>query len=300
MPHPLILSTWTFGVPANTAAWPALAAGGKSLDAVETACRYAEEDQNNHTVGRGGWPDSSGRVSLDASIMLSPSQRGGVALIRHTLHAISVARKVMEQTPHVLLVGDEADAFARTQGFPEEELNTPSGLAAWERWRGTHRGHARPIRNVEETRSVNSNNHDTIGVLALDGHGVLAGACSTSGLAFKMPGRVGDSPIVGHGLYVDPDAGAAVLTGHGELVMGICGAFLAVEEMRRGASPLHAAAEVLRRIASTYHLSDHDQVGILTLNPRGQWSGASLREGFRVSICDSERNEHIEPHLTLV
>src|SRR4051812_28989725 len=227
---PLILSTWTFGQRANHAAWPILERGGTSVDAVEAACRDAESDPDNHTVGLGGYPDRSGRVTLDASIMLAPGRCGAVAGVRNFVHAISIARRVMDRTPHVLLVGDGAESFAREQGFEPAELLTDEARAAWEKWKAKQSATpARPVRNIEELglgAIGGESDHDTIGVLALDQRGMLAGGCTTSGLAFKPPGRVGDSPIVGHGLYVDPTAGAAVATGHGELVMGACGTFL--------------------------------------------------------------------------
>jgi isoaspartyl peptidase/L-asparaginase-like protein (Ntn-hydrolase superfamily) len=304
MPDVLILSTWTFGQRANRAAWPILASGGSSLDAVETACRDAELDPSNHTVGLGGYPDRDGHVSLDASIMLSPARCGGVCALRGYVHAISVARRVMEKTNHMLLAGEGAAQFAREQGFKRQELLTDDANDAWETWR-----RARPpddqtppaVRNIEELGlNDKDQTHDTIGVLAIDLHGLIAGACSTSGLRFKLPGRVGDSPIIGHALYVEPEVGAAVSTGHGELVMGVCGAFLAVESMRRGARVLDAAVDVLTRIAKSYKLTDQDQAGIIVLNRDGEWRGASLRPGFRVAVKTATRDELVEPDRVLL
>jgi len=302
---PILLSTWSFGQRSNAAGWPVLAGGGNSLDAVEAVGRFAEADLDNRTVGVGGLPDASGHVSLDASIMVSPARRGAVANFRHCGHAVSAARKVMERTPHVLLAGAEADAFAAAQGFAREDLLTTTSRAAWERWRSEQpeRAAFAPVRNVEEdahdaltrgSRHDDDSSHDTIGVLALDRAGDLAGCCTTSGIAYKHPGRVGDSPIVGHGLYVDPTGGAAVATGHGELVMGVCGAFLAVEVLRRGGSPADAAMEVVVRIAGAYALGDGDQVGIITLARDGTWSGAALRPGFRIAVRTSGRDELVE------
>src|SRR5688572_19776160 len=285
MPEPIILSTWSFGKDANAAAWPALAAGGSALDAVEAACGHAEADLTNHTVGRGGYPDRDGNVSLDASIMLSPSKCGAVASVRRCAHPISLARRVMERTKHVLLAGDGADLFAVEQGLEAAELVTPEARDAWLKWKDSQKrdgssttkgGAARARRNIEELglrafdlskgdggKGDLERTHDTIGALAMDSRGTLADACSTSGLAFRLPGRVGDSPIIGQGLYVDPAVGAAVTTGHGELVMGVCGSFLAVESMRRGANPLDAAVEVLTRIKDSYALEGEDQIGII-------------------------------------
>lgn len=219
----------------------------------------------------------------------------------------------MEKTPHVLLAGAEADEFAIEQGFEPEELLTAASKAAWEKWRRENpegRGSG-PIRNIEEMnmglsgrdlgargaahlQRARNEAHDTIGVLSIDASGVLAGCCTTSGMPFKVPGRVGDSPIIGHGLYVDPDHGAATATGHGELVMGICGSFLAVEAMRRGATPLEAAVEVLDRVRKAYNLDAEDQLGVITLNARGEWSGASLRDGFSIAVKSATRDELVD------
>ncbi len=299
--EPIILSTWSFGQRANAAAWPILQSSGSSLDAVEAACRDAESDLTNHTVGKGGYPDASGQVSLDASIMLSPSRRGAVGCVRNFEHPISIARAVMEKTDHVMLVGDGAEEFARQQKLETTTLLTEPAKAAWEKWRLTNT--SGPIRNIEERKPDKldpNQHHDTIGVLCIDSHGTLAGGCTTSGLAFKLPGRVGDSPIIGHGMYVDPGIGAAVATGHGELVMSVCGTFLAVELLRRGASPLDAAVEVLERIQKVHQLTPQDQVGLIVLRKDRQWSAASLREGFRVAVREVDRDELIAPNRVLL
>jgi len=320
MPDPIILSTWSFGKDANAAAWPALSAGGSALDAVEAACGHAEADLKNHTVGRGGYPDRDGNVSLDASIMLAPNKCGSVASVRRCAHPISLARRVMEHTKHVLLAGEGADLFAVEQGLEAAELLTPESRDAWLKWKDAQKrgggggattkgGAARPRRNIEELGlrafdlgrgSDLERTHDTIGVLCIDARGTLAGACSTSGLAFKLPGRVGDSPIIGQGLYVDPTVGAAVTTGHGELVMGVCGSFLAVEAMRRGAKPLDAALEVLRRIKDSFELEGEDQVGIIVLSKTGQWSCASLSDGFRTAVRTPARDELVDAERVLL
>jgi isoaspartyl peptidase/L-asparaginase-like protein (Ntn-hydrolase superfamily) len=318
MPEPIILSTWSFGKDANAAAWPALSAGGSSLDAVEAACGHAEADLKNHTVGRGGYPDRDGNVSLDASIMLSPAKCGAVASVRRCAHPISLARRVMEHTRHFMLAGEGADLFAVEQGLESADLLTPEARDAWLKWKDAQKrdggaattkgGAARPRRNIEELglhafdlgRGDMERTHDTIGALALDARGTLAGACSTSGLAFKLPGRVGDSPVIGQGLYVDPDVGAAVTTGHGELMMGVCATFLAVESMRRGAGPLDAAVEVLSRIRESYDLETEDQCGIIVLAKTGQWSSASLRDGFRTAVRTRTRDELVDAERVLL
>lgn len=325
-PHPLLLSTWTFGQAANRAGWAELDRGGSILDAVEAACKDAEADPANPTVGVGGLPDSSGRVSLDACLMLSPAKRGAVAAVRRHPHPISIARRVMELTPHALVVGPDADDFADHQLLPPALLLSESSRAAWESWakdnvsRGKH-PFAATMANIEElgygstppsqTRPASAGrsnppaipiheaNHDTIGVLGLGADGLLAGGCTTSGLAFKLPGRVGDSPIVGHGLYVDPKHGAATATGHGELVMSVCGAFLAVEQLRAGRSPIDAAKAVLQRIAEHHALTPHDQIGLIVLTPSGDWACASLRPGFRVAVRSKDRDDLVPPMWTM-
>ena len=269
MPEPILLSTWSFGQRANAAGWPYLtAATPSSLDAVEHACRASEADPHVMSVGLGGYPDRAGEVSLDAAIMRSPSQCGAVCYVRRYLHPVSIARLVMEKTPTCMLAGEGADRFAQLHGLaPADLAHRAESRAAWQKWISRARGGPlrRPRRlfpagQYRGEKAVGlsgrrggpccdgADSHDTVGVLAMDAAGEFAGACSTSGTAFKVPGRVGDSPIIGHGLYVDPRVGAAVATGLGELVMGVCGTFLAVEAMRRGAAPLEAAVEVLERI----------------------------------------------------
>lgn len=310
--RPIILSTWSFGRVANAAAWPILSAGGSALDAVQRACIAVEEDPAIDSVGRGGLPDASGRVSLDGCIMLSPQRCAGVCFVRRFNHPVSIARRVMEQTHHVLFAGEGADAFAEAQGFEPIELLTDEAREVWRTWRTDpaqlagerYRGWL-PPRNVEELRGLGDENqriaadeslphnriHDTIGVLAIDSTGAMAGACSTSGMAFKVSGRVGDSPIIGHGLYVDPAAGAAVATGTGELLMRTCGCFLAVELMRQGASPADAAQAVIARIVEACDIVDDHQVGLITLKPDGTWASAALRSGFRVASRVTDREE---------
>jgi N4-(beta-N-acetylglucosaminyl)-L-asparaginase len=305
MANPLLLSTWSWGVRANRAAWPTLAAGGAAIDAVEIACRDAEDDPANHTVGTGGFPDASGRVSLDAAVMMSPARCAGVGCVRKIDHPISLARRVMELTPHKLLVGDDADAFALANGFQAAKLLTDDARQTWEHWKATGRRDL-PMANIEEqfaerekTIARQEHDHDTIGVIAIDGAGTMCAGCTTSGLAYKLPGRVGDSPIIGHGLYCDPAIGAAVCTGHGELVMGVCGAFLAVESLRRGDSPAEAARIVLERFRSTYPLKTDNQVGVIVARPDGSFAGGSLIRGFRVAIRDAGRDDLIEPTVIL-
>jgi len=224
---PIVLSTWNFGLKANEAAWEILSKGGKALDAVEAGVRVPEADPTERSVGYGGRPDRDGRITLDACIMDEMSNIGSVAGLEFIKHPISVARAVMEKTPHVMFVGDGALQFALSQGFPKENLMVPDSEREWKEW--LKKSEYKPIVNIE--------NHDTIGMIALDANGNLSGACTTSGMAFKMHGRVGDSPIIGAGLYVDNEIGAATATGHGEEVIRIAGCHLVVELMRQGKSP---------------------------------------------------------------
>jgi N4-(beta-N-acetylglucosaminyl)-L-asparaginase len=287
MIRPILLSTWKFGQTANRAGWPVLTHdSGSSIDAVEAACRAVEADPGVRSVGYGGRPDATGEVTLDGAIMLSPARCGAVAFVRGFMHPVSIARRVMERTCHVLLVGDGAERFAREQGFEPSELLTEQSRQEWRDWLAD--------------RNAADDAHDTVGVLALDAAGRLAGACSTSGLPYKLPGRVGDSPIIGHALYVDPGHGAAVATGKGELVMGVCGAMLAVEQLRRGAAPRDTVAKVLGRIAGAYDLAPEDQVGLIVLSPTGQWSTGALRPDFPTAVRTPDRDELVEPDVSIL
>lgn len=317
----LILSTWSFGQRANAAAWPILSSGGNAVDAVETACRDAESDENNPTVGRGGLPDRTGEITLDALLMLAPHRRGGVCNVRHHTHPISIARLVMEKTPHALIAGHGAEKLARDFGVPEEDPMTDAARADWRAWLAGG-GDATPVANMEEglrspkavmkTTSPTADRrppaadpaemptHDTIGVIARDDTGLIAGGCTTSGIAYKLAGRVGDSPLIGHGLYVDPRYGAAVTTGHGELVMGVCGSFAVVDELRRGATVQQAARRLLERVADTFELTDSSQIGLIVMAADGTWCGASLRPGFRVAVRTTDRDELAAADVVLV
>ena len=293
-------------------AWPGLVAGGSALDAVCTVADVAERDESIDSVGRGGLPDASGRMTLDACIMLGPAQCGAVAGVSRHLPVTRMARAVMERTPHVMIVGEGADAFADSVGIAPGELLSDGARAAWEEWKsgrrkghddGVDRGAHRPLDRGGGAGALFGErrwtDHDTVGVIARDARGSIAGACSTSGLPFKLPGRVGDSPIPGHGLYVDPEAGAATATGAGELVMGVCGSFLAVECMRRGASPAEALVEVLRRIERSRELQPSHQVAMIALSATGAWASAALREGFLVAVTDASGTRTEPPTVTL-
>lgn len=262
---PVVLSTWRFGVAANNAAWEVLKNGGRALDAVETGVRITEGDPRERSVGLGGRPDREGKVTLDACIMDEKMNIGAVACLQHIVHPISVARAVMEKTPHALLVGDGALQFALAQGHKKENLLTAESEAEWKEW--LKKSNYEPGANIE--------NHDTIGMIALDQYGNLSGACTTSGLAWKMHGRVGDSPIIGAGLYVDNEVGAAVATGHGEEVIRVAGTHAVVELMRQGLLPGEACKKVLERIIDANRRrgrsTENLQVGFLALNRKGEY-----------------------------
>jgi N4-(beta-N-acetylglucosaminyl)-L-asparaginase len=282
MSSPVVVSTWPHGLAANEAAWKILAAGGRALDAVEQGARVVELDPAVNNVGYGGLPDCEGEVTLDACIMDECGNCGAVACLRHIKNPVSVARLVMEKSPHVLLVGEGAEQFALAQGFKKENLLTPKARAAWQKWR-------RENRRLAE--KIDAKNHDTIGLLALDRRGNLAGACTTSGTAWKHPGRVGDSPIIGAGLFVDNDIGAASATGRGEAVLKIAGSMVVVEAMRRGLGPLEACRAAVRRIMEKQPDHPSFQVGFIALNKKGEFGACSLQPGFEYAVCARGKNK---------
>lgn len=297
---PIVISTWDFGVAANAAAWELLSAGGSALDAVEAGVRIAEADLDNMTVGKGGYPDRDGHVSLDACIMDAQGNCGSVAALEHIAHPISVARLVMEQTPHVMLVGEGALQFALENGFEKEDLLTPAAKEAWQEWLKEKK--YEPVMNIEnrsfaaERLPGNQYNHDTIGMLALDEAGNLSGACTTSGMAFKMRGRVGDSPIIGAGLYVDNEVGGATSTGVGEEVIRTVGSFLVVELMRQGRTPEEACREAVERIIRKKpETAKEIQVGFLALNKNGEYGAYALQPGFSFAVCDAVQQDLLVP-----
>lgn len=277
---PAVIATWD-NREATAAAWKILSAGGRALDAVEAGARIPEADPDDTSVGYGGFPDRDGHVTLDACIMDEFGNAGSVSFLEHIMHPISVARRVMEKTPHVMLSGEGALEFALKEGFPKENLLTEKARQAWEAWK--IKSEYKPVINIER--------HDTIGIVAVDARQQVAGACTTSGMAFKMHGRVGDSPIIGAGMFADNDAGVAAATGLGELVLKTLGSFLIVEEIRRGKHPQKAAETVIKRLAQKYPKeAAENQVGYVALDKKGRHGAYSLHPGFNYALYQREQN----------
>ena len=285
---PIVLSTWRFGLEANAEAWKVLGKNGTALDAVEQGVKLVEADPNERSVGYGGRPDRDGKVTLDACIMDDQANIGSVAALEYIKHPISVARKVMEDTPHVMLVGNGALQFALEKGFKKENLLTDVSEKEWKEW----------LKDTNYQMPINIENHDTIGMIALDAHGNLSGACTTSGMAYKMHGRVGDSPIIGAGLYVDNEIGAATATGHGEEVIRIAGSHLVVELMRQGYSPENACKEAVHRIIKLTKSRKKDlsaiQVGFIAINKQGEHGSYCIHPGFNFAVYDETGNRLID------
>ncbi|MFK7757932.1 MAG: isoaspartyl peptidase/L-asparaginase family protein [Flavobacteriales bacterium] len=279
----LVISTWYHGLAANEGAWNVISKGGTALDAAEAGARITEADVTGRSVGIGGTPDRDGKVTLDACIMDQTGNAGSVSFLQGIKHPISVARKVMEDTPHVMLVGEGALQFAKENGFQEEDLLTEETRKDYQKWLETSQ--YKPIINIE--------NHDTIGLLAMDKQGNLSGACTTSGLGYKMHGRVGDSPILGAGLFVDNEVGAATATGLGEAVLKTCGTFLVVELMRQGKSPQEACEEAVKRIAAKQDYKDF-QIGYIAINKAGEVGAFSIHPGFDYALQKDGKNEMVK------
>jgi len=278
---PLILSTWDHGMPANERAWEVLSTGGSILDAVEQGVMVVESDFSNRSVGLGGLPDRDGHVTLDACIQDHDGRAGAVAFVQRFEHPVSMARAVMERTPHVMLVGAGAEQWAIENGFSTREVDIPEVRAAWQKW--LEKSEYKPVANIE--------NHDTIGMVAMDAQGRLAGSCTTSGMAYKVHGRVGDSPIIGAGLFVDGEAGAACATGVGELVIRVAGSHTVVELMRQGRSPEEACKEAVARIQRKHKDLSDMQVGFLAIRADGAYGGYALRSGFSYALRTSEGSQ---------
>ncbi len=281
--EPIVISTWDHGIPANAAAWQRLQQGGSALDAVEAGVMVVEADPNTTTVGYGSTPDRDGHVTLDACIMDHDGNCGSVCFIEHIMHPISVARKVMEDTPHVMLAGEGALQFALSAGFEKMDLLTPEAKERWEKWLVEKQ--YKPLINIE--------NHDTIGMIAIDGKGHLAASCTTSGLGYKMRGRVGDSPVIGAGLYCDGEVGAVVATGLGEMILKTLGSFLIVELMRQGASPQEACEEGIRRLAKKVKNYEEAQAAFIAIDKNRAFGAYAIHPGFSYAIARGTENQLI-------
>ncbi|MGC1630953.1 MAG: N(4)-(beta-N-acetylglucosaminyl)-L-asparaginase [Gelidibacter sp.] len=284
---PLVISTWNHGLPANEETWKQLKNGKSAIDAIEAGMKIPEADPTVRSVGYGGFPDREGKVTLDACIMDHNSDCGAVSFLQGIMHPISVAKLVMQKTPHVMLSGEGALQFALSEGFKEENLLTAEAEADWKKW--LEESKYKPVINME--------NHDTISMLVIDEDGNISGGCTTSGAAWKMHGRVGDSPIIGAGLFLDNEVGAAAATGLGEAVIRTAGSAMVVELMRQGKSPFEACKEIVERIYNK-HKSHKDmeylQVGFIAVNKNGEHAGYSLRSGFNYAIYDEAQGNRME------
>jgi N4-(beta-N-acetylglucosaminyl)-L-asparaginase len=284
-PHtfPIVLSTWK-NPGANKAALDELNLTKNALNAVEAGARVPEADPNDTSVGYGGLPDRDGHVTLDACIMDEKGNAGSVTFVQGFMHPVSIARAVMEKTPHVMLSGVGAEQFALSQGFIKENLLTEKSKEAWQEW----------LKKAEYSPKINSELHDTIGILAIDQSKNISAACTTSGLAFKMHGRVGDSPIIGGSVFCDNEVGGAVATGLGEFVMKTLGSFLIVELMRNGKSPQKACEEAVNRIVKRYSGYRDFQVGYLAIDKKGNVGAYSIQKGFVYTLSEGSKTEVFE------
>lgn len=273
-PEPIIIATWNREQAVEAAYSILKKENSYALDALEAGERWQESDPTDQSVGLGGLPDRDGHVTLDACIMDEKGNAGSVSFVQNFLHPISIARRVMEKTPHVMLVGAGAEQFAEAEGFEKAVLLTEKSRADWEEWK--KKSEYKPVINIER--------HDTIGMVAIDGAGRLAGACTTSGMAFKMHGRVGDSPIIGAGMFCDGEIGAAVATGLGELMLKTLGSFLVVEFMRNGLKPEAACRAAVERISKKCDIKDA-QVGFVAINRAGETGAFGLRSGFNYTVA---------------
>jgi len=302
--NPVVISTWNEGLNANKAAWEILSKGGRALDAVESGVRVTEASQNC-CVGLGANPDRDGFVTLDACIMDENYNCGSVAFLERIKHPISVARRVMEKTPHVMLVGIGAQQFAIAEGFPlEEQKLSENAKKNYSEW--LKKSEYKPVINIENTKQgggefpASEFNHDTIGMVAMDAKGNLSGSCTTSGMGFKMRGRLGDSPIIGAGLYVDNEVGAVTATGQGEDVIRMSGAHTVVEFMRQGLSPEQACKKAVERIIKIKKEKAKDiQVGFIALNKKGVIGAYAIQSGFTYAVRNNKEERMYKSKFVL-
>jgi isoaspartyl peptidase/L-asparaginase-like protein (Ntn-hydrolase superfamily) len=284
---PKVISTWEHGLAANKAAWEVISAGGKSIDAVEKGLRVTESDITNRSVGIGGRPDADGHVTLDACIMDEKSRCGAVAFLEGIDHPISVARKVMEDTQHVMLVGEGAKDFALSKGFEKIKTPLPEVMKDYKKWK-------KEQESLAKKPAINVENHDTIGMLAIDSFGNISGACTTSGWAYKMHGRIGDSPIIGAGLFIDNEVGGAVATGLGEAIIRVAGSHTVVELMRQGNSPEEACKLAVERIISKHENMEGLQCGFIAIDKFGNVGGYSVFNGFNYAFTDAQKHVMVD------
>ena len=280
-----VISTWSSGLKANQSANNILNKNGSALDAIEKGLNVIESDPENSSVGIGGLPDANGNVTLDACIMDDEFYCGSVSYLQNIENPISVARKVMEDTPHVMLSGEGAYNFAMKNGFKHTNLLTENSKKSWKEWKKE---------NNYKLPAINHENHDTIAMIALDHQGNLATGCTTSGWAYKMEGRVGDSPIIGAGVYLDNEVGAACATGLGEAIIKICGSHTIVELMRNGLSPQQACKSAIERIKKSNKNLKDLQVGFIAMNKEGEIGSYSLYSGFNYAYQDIQRSKLVD------
>jgi N4-(beta-N-acetylglucosaminyl)-L-asparaginase len=306
--EPIVISTWKHGLAANEKAHEILINGGNSLDAVEEGVKVSEDNPDVLSVGYGGLPDNEGRVTLDAAIMDWKARIGAVVFLEHIKNPVSVARMILENTEHIILAGDGAYKYALLNGFRSESLLTEKSIGKYKEWRASNSGKSREYHTedfelrpltLKEKQKLGINddgNHDTIGMVAIDKDGHISASCTTSGTAWKLHGRVGDSPIVGSGLYVDGEIGGAASTGRGEECIRACGSFLTVEMMRMGKSPQEACMIAAKRVIKQNLLSHKNrdsnyQVGFIAVNVNGEVGAYSVRDGFEYALYKDGKNE---------
>ncbi|XP_065833199.1 N(4)-(Beta-N-acetylglucosaminyl)-L-asparaginase-like [Oscarella lobularis] len=304
---PIVINTWPF-TNATAKAWSVLESGGSRLDAVEEGCSVCEVERCDGSVGYGGSPNEDGETTLDAMIMDGVTHDvGSVGCLKRVKSAISVARKVMEHTTQTLLVGDDATRFAVDMGFHEESLQTDQSRTEWEEWKakncqpnywrdvvpdsakycGPYHLPGELSDSKDSSHSLVKGNHDTIGMIVIDNNGDVAGGTSTNGLTYKIPGRVGDSPIAGAGAYVDNDVGGAAATGDGDTMMRFLPTYQIVESMRMGMDPQTAAENVIKRIAKYY---PNFEGGVIAVNKTGHFGGACHGLNVTYSVRNQELN----------